>query len=81
MTQCPNVLMLSPSPNVCHVWLFTSTLIIYFIKKLKLWKKIKCILKLLCVINHIIFDFFITLILFNKPNGQSWRKKSNATNI
>jgi hypothetical protein len=34
-------------------------------------KKIKYIFKLLYVINHIIFDFFITLNSFNKINDQS----------
>jgi hypothetical protein len=35
-----------------------STLIIYFIKKFKVMEKIKYILKILYVMNHIIFDFF-----------------------
>jgi hypothetical protein len=34
-------------------------------------KQIKYILKLHYVINHIIFDFLITLIFLNKMNGQS----------
>jgi hypothetical protein len=34
-------------------------------------KKIKYILKLYYVINHIIFNFFYNLNLFNKMNGQS----------
>jgi hypothetical protein len=38
------------------------------------FEKIKYILKLHYVINHIIFDFFITLIFLNKTNGQSWCK-------
>jgi hypothetical protein len=55
--------ILLPSPNVCYVILVTSTLTICFIIKNKVMqKKIKCVLKLLYVINHIIFDFFITLI-------------------
>jgi hypothetical protein len=33
-------------------------------------KKLKYILKLYYVINHIIFDFFITLIFFNKTNDK-----------
>jgi cellulose synthase/poly-beta-1,6-N-acetylglucosamine synthase-like glycosyltransferase len=40
---------------------FLLTLIIYLIKKFKVIK-IKYIFKLYYVINHIIFDFFITLI-------------------
>jgi hypothetical protein len=43
-------------------------LIICFIKKII--EKIKCILKLLDIINHIIFDFSITLF-FNKINDQN----------
>jgi hypothetical protein len=39
---------------------FILTLTIYYIKKFKVIK-IKCIIKLLYVINHIIFEFFITL--------------------
>jgi hypothetical protein len=50
---------------------FTSILIIHLIKKIKVMKKINIILKLLYVINHIIFNFFIILIFFNKINGQS----------
>jgi hypothetical protein len=41
------------------------------IKKIKVIKKLKYITKLHYVINHIIFDFFITLIFFNKTNGQN----------
>jgi hypothetical protein len=37
--------------------IFILILIIYFINKFKVKKKIKCIIKLLYVINHIIFDF------------------------
>jgi hypothetical protein len=41
---------------------FISTLTIHLIQKIKVMKKLKYILKLHYVINHIIFDFFITLI-------------------
>jgi hypothetical protein len=43
-----------------------STLTICFIKKIKVMEKIKCILKLLYVINPIIFVFFITLFFLIK---------------
>jgi hypothetical protein len=49
------------------------------LKRLKLWKN-KYILKLLYVINHIIFDFY-NFNFLNKTNGQSWCKKLNAINI
>jgi hypothetical protein len=39
--------------------IFILILIIFLFKKFKVKEKIKCIIKLLYVINHIIFDFFI----------------------
>jgi hypothetical protein len=44
-------------------------------------EKIKCIIKLIYIINYIIFDFFITLNYFNKMIGQNLCKKLNVTNI
>jgi hypothetical protein len=57
-------------PNVCDVWFCTSNLISYFIKKFKVIEKNKCILKLLYIINHIIFNFFITLIFLIKQRAK-----------
>jgi hypothetical protein len=48
-------------------------------KKLR-YEKIKCILKLLYVINHIM-SIFYNFNFLNKIDDKSGRKKSNVTNI
>jgi hypothetical protein len=50
-------------------------------KKIKVMKKLKYILKLHYVINHIIFDFVHNFNFFNKMNDQSWCKKVKVINI
>jgi hypothetical protein len=53
--------MILPPSNICRFDFFIPILTIVLLKKLEIWKKIKYRLKLHYVINHIIFDFFITL--------------------
>jgi hypothetical protein len=81
MTSCTrgNILILHPSSNICYVWFFISTLIIYFIKN-KVFKKIKYKIKLLYVINPIIFDFYNIKFLIN-TNDQNWHKNLNGPKV